>query len=121
MHQHGRQEAGDVTDTPLASGLYPWSEAALHLNIATKELFPIVMATAVWGHRWQNCIITSRSDNAAVVAVLNFRTCRDRQLMHLLRCLFFYEAYWQFKIWGRHIAVTGLMTYHGITIVPFSL
>ena len=67
---------------------YPWSEDAQHLNIATKEaeLFPIVMATAVWGHRWQNSCITSYCNHSVVVAVVNTRSSRDKHLMHLLTC-----------------------------------
>ena len=83
---------------------YPWSGRAQHLSIAVKELFPIVIAAAVWGHRWKGLSITSYCDNTAVVAVLNSRSCRDKHLMHLLRCLFFYEAYWQFNIRCHHVA-----------------
>ena len=83
---------------------HPWSDEAQDQNIATKELFPIVMAAAVWSHQWQKHIITWHCINTAVVAVLNTCSCRDRHLMHLLKYLFFYKAYWQFKMQGRHIA-----------------
>ena len=42
-------------------------------------------------------------DNQTVVAVMNSRSSRDRHLMHLLRCLFFYEACRQFKLRCSHI------------------
>ena len=82
----------------------PWSESAQALDISVKELIPIVMAAAIWGRGWKDSVITCFCDNQAVVAVLSSRTCRDRHLMHLLRCLFFFEAYGQFRIQCRHIS-----------------
>lgn len=42
-------------------------------------------------------------DNAAVVAVMNSRRSRDSRLMQMLRCLFFVEAHFQFKLTATHI------------------
>lgn len=47
--------------------------------------------------------IQFQSDNQAVVAVLASRSCRDMDLMHLLRCLFFFEAEFQFNLVAVHI------------------
>ena len=43
-------------------------------------------------------------DNAAVVAVLNGRYSKETNLMQMLRCLFFIEAYFQFTVMARHVA-----------------
>ena len=45
-----------------------------------------------------------RSDNQAVVAALSSRTARDGALMHLLRCLFFLEAHFEFDHRVEHVA-----------------
>ena len=82
---------------------YSWDAKAQLLHIAVKELVPIVMAAAVWGHNWKGSSITCYCDNQTVVAVMNSRSSRDRHLMHLLRCLFFYEARGQFKLLCSHI------------------
>ncbi len=37
-------------------------------------------------------VVLCQSDNEATMAVLNMRTSRDVQIMHLLRCLFFFEV-----------------------------
>jgi len=50
----------------------------------------------VWGSQWEGKTVQARCDNSAVVAVLNARTCRDRDMMQLVRCLFFFEAVHQF-------------------------
>ena len=42
-----------------------------------KELVPIVMAAALWGHKWRGMVVQFVSDNEAVVAVLNSWYARD--------------------------------------------
>jgi len=73
------------------------------VNIATKELIPIVMAAAMWGKAWGGLVVCCRCDNDAVVAVVNRRTSRDQDLMHLLRCLSFFEAAFSFRVVASHI------------------
>lgn len=73
-------------------------------NIATLELVPIVAAAAVWGKYWQGQTVLCRCDNQAVVFALLSRSCRDPNLMHLLRTLFFFEAHFQFSLHAEHIA-----------------
>ena len=73
-------------------------------NIAEKELIPIVISAAVWGKSWQGCVVQSRCDNMAVVAILKSRTSKEHSLMHLLRCLTFFEAKFSFRIISSHIA-----------------
>ena len=74
------------------------------VNIATKELIPIVMAVAMWGKFWNGQVVNCRCDNMAVVAVINSRTSRDPDLMHQLRCLAFFEAKFSFSVIASHIA-----------------
>ena len=62
------------------------------VDISAKELLPIV-AAAVWGQSWAG---HRYSDNTAVVAVIQRRSARDHVLLHLLRCLYFYAAHYQF-------------------------
>ena len=54
------------------------------LNIATKELIPIVIAIALWGRNWTGQVVQCQCDNSAVVAVIVSRTSKDQDLMHLL-------------------------------------
>ena len=114
----GDQEP-DVTLTSDASGTWgcgaywgskwfqlAWSSTSCpeETNIATKELVPIVIAAAMWGRCWSGQVVCCRCDNSAVVAVLNRRTSRDSELMHLLRCLIFFEAKFSFRMVSAHIA-----------------
>ena len=80
---------------------YPWKEAWLPVNIAVKELLPIVISAALWGSRYKGCTVTFESDNQAVVSALTTRSVRHPHLMHLLR---FFEAHFQFSHRATHIA-----------------
>ena len=80
-----------------------WPPSWKARNIAAKEMVPILLAAAVWGHEWSGQRVLCRCDNAAVVAVINSGSARDPLLMHLLRCLFFYAAHYEFSVTARHI------------------
>lgn len=63
----------------------------------------MVVAAAIWGRRWAGYCVTSACDNQAVVSVLNSRHCREPDMMQLLRCLFFLEAYFQFHLSAAYL------------------
>ena len=64
-----------------------WSADQSPLSIAYKELFPIVVAAAVWGQQWVSRRVEFLCDNESVVAILKSGTSRDHHLMVLLRHL----------------------------------
>lgn len=68
-----------------------------------KELIPIVIAAAVWGRLWIGDRIQCHCDNESVVAVISSRTSKNPSVMHLLRCLFFFEASFNFCVKAVHI------------------
>ena len=80
-----------------------WWESWLPIHITGKELPPIVIAAALWGHRWSQQRVRFTSDNSAVVCLLNSLLSPDMLLMHLLRCLSFYTVYYKFTFEAAHI------------------
>ena len=80
-----------------------WLHQQVDKSIAYKELFPIAIAAAVWGHRWPRLHIRFRSDNEAVVAILNSRTSKVPAIMHLVRHLLHSAAKFQFSFSALHI------------------
>jgi hypothetical protein len=78
------------TGTQLA-----WDQRSQPLPIASKELIPIILGCAAWGHSWQARRVICHCDNHVVVAAMRTRTSRDKALMHLIRCLVFVEAHFQ--------------------------
>ena len=71
-------------------------------SIAAKELFPIIVAAAVWGLAWRGSTVCFFCDNQAVVEVLNYQSAKDSLLCHQLRCLFYIRALYDFDIIARH-------------------
>ena len=71
--------------------------------IAVKEIFPILLAAALYGKDYTGCTVLYRCDYIAVVAILKSRYAKDRRLMHLLRVLFFLEAHYNFVVIAQHL------------------
>jgi hypothetical protein len=81
----------------------PWCGLSIAgQSIAAKELFPIVLASLLWGRTWHGLKVLCRCDNGAVVEVVNRQSARDPLLCHLLRCLFYASARFDFEISAQH-------------------
>ena len=85
---------------------FQWVEPISSYNITVKELLPIVLATAVWGSQWKGLTVKVRCDNAAVVVIVNQGTSHNSEAMHLLRCLSFLSAKFQFYLYTSHLPGT---------------
>ena len=81
----------------------PWCTGSVTLSIAEKELLPIILACAAWGKTWSGLHIQCRCDNQVVVAGIRSRTSRVKGIMHLLRCLVFIEASYNFHLTAQYI------------------
>ena len=81
-----------------------WPQSWAAVNIAIKELLPLVLATALWGFEWSGSRVCFFSDNQAVVMALSSLSARDPELSHLLRCLFLFKAKFHFEFHAQHIA-----------------
>ena len=82
---------------------FPWPESWSSMDISVKELVPIVVAAALWGSWWRRSQVCFHSDNMAVVAMLRKRSARGEVAHHLLRCLYFYTAFYQFDYTAEHV------------------
>ena len=80
-----------------------WPETWCSIHITAKELVPIIIAAAVWGRKWQGKAVLCRCDNAAVVAVINSGKSKDALVMHLMRCLFFFQAVFSLSLHAVHL------------------
>ena len=99
MHQAtGAAEPGARRTGSTISG-----SRSSHHHISFKELFALLLAAAACGTRWNRKCVRWRCDNQTAVQVIASRSCRDTSMMHLLRCLFFLEAHYQFHIVAVHV------------------
>jgi len=80
-----------------------WPENFPSFHITVKELIPLVIAAAVWGRQWGKQHVQFKSDNAAVVSIINGGYSKDQEIMHLMRCLHFLSARFHFRFTAEHI------------------
>ena len=72
-------------------------------SIMYQELLPIILACAVWGRHWCNSSVRVYCDNMGTVSIVNSGYSRVGSIMHLLRCLFFIRARFNFHLEAVHI------------------
>ena len=118
MSTIGRRQPPNIVITSDASGSWGcgafssegqwfqcmWSSSWASVHITVKELLPVIMACALWGMLWQGKTVHCRTDNAAVVAIINTGKSKDSLAMHLVRSLFFFSAKYNFRVYASHIA-----------------
>ena len=80
-----------------------WKSHLMQPDQWAMELFPVVVAAHVWGHQWCRKHVLFRSDNDAVVHILNSRTSKVPCLMRLIRSLLFAAACHCFSFSAQHI------------------
>ena len=88
--------------TSMAS-LVGWCGYYYQGTITTKELVPVVIAAALWGRSWHRIRICFHVDNMEVVVILRRYSAGSEVTHHLLRCLYFYSALFQFEFSAEHI------------------
>ncbi|KAM9294469.1 LOW QUALITY PROTEIN: uncharacterized protein PAF06_018649 [Gastrophryne carolinensis] len=75
-------------------------------NLALLELFPVVVALALWGEDLQNKSVLFHSDNMAVVSAINAQTASSPPVVKLLRQLVL--SCLQYNILFRAVHVPGV-------------
>ena len=80
---------------------WQWPAEWVPIPIMAKELVPIVLSCAVWQLAYSPVLF--RCDNTAVVTAVQKGTAKDELVMHLLRCLWFFTAYYDTTITIEHI------------------
>ena len=80
-----------------------WVPSQADQSIAYKELFPVVVASHIWGLQWSRRHVLFRSDNEAVVHILLARTLKVPRIMQLLHHLLFAAARFNFTFTSQHI------------------
>lgn len=82
-------------------GRFP--EEWIKVNIAIKELLPIVLAVKLWGHKMKNARIFFMSDNQSVVCVINNKTSKEPMMMDLMRKLVIETMTHNIEFQAKHI------------------
>ena len=82
----------------------PWSSEWSTITIMAKEFVPIVVSCVVWGPLLQHKNTEFHCDNQGPVAAINKGSSKDKIVMHLIRCLWFFTAVFDIHITATHIA-----------------
>ena len=80
-----------------------WPVTFAGIDIVVKELVPVVLSAVMWGPFWKGQHVLFHIDNMAVVQVVEKLSAYDPRLCHMLRCLYFYSAHFQFTFSATHI------------------
>ena len=82
---------------------WKWPSEWTTTGIMAKELAPIILCCAVWGPLLSKTKILFQCDNMSVVAAIKKGSAKDDTVMHLLRCLWFFVAYYDIDVAATHI------------------
>ena len=82
---------------------FQWPESWATIHVTIKELLPIIMSCAIWGHNWKGKTVKCICDNAAVVAIINSGRSKDSRAMHLIRCLTFFLSHFNMILFAEHL------------------
>lgn len=80
-----------------------WAQNEILKDITFLELVPILLALYTWAVQFRNMKILSRTDNQALVSVINNRTSRSKRVMHLIRPLVLFTLCNNTQFKAKHI------------------
>jgi len=92
---------GPYFNTEWFSGA--WAPSKADQSIAYKELFPVVVASRVWGSQWFWCHVLFQSNNEALVHILLSRMSKVPCITCLLHLLLSAAARFNFSFTSQHI------------------
>ena len=81
----------------------PWTRAQRSWSIEVQELYPIVMASQIWGHKWTSSRILIKCDNLSIVNCINKGYTKVPIMGDLLRVLMYNSMRFNFLFRAEHI------------------
>ena len=87
-----------------------WSSDWLSSTIMAKEMVPIMLSCAVWDPKLSRKSVCFQCDNSSVVAALTKGSAKELTVMHLLRSLWFFVAYYDIHLIATHIPGVANLT-----------
>ena len=82
-----------------------WSDRLNPISIAVKEVFPVALAAAMFGHLRVGKVIVIQFmvDNMTVVDVIKASHSNDLHMMHLIQLLVFLASKYNFWFTAMHV------------------
>ena len=83
---------------------WQWPQNWASVSIMAKELVPILVSCVVWGPRLAKHNVLFQCNNLSLVSALSKGSSKDTDVMRLLRCLWFFVAFFDIELRSEHIA-----------------
>ena len=83
---------------------WQWPSKRLYASIMAKELIPITLCCAVWGPKLTRYKVLIHYDNLSLVNAISKGSSKEKDVMRLLRCMWFFTAYFDIDLHVEHIA-----------------
>ena len=83
---------------------WQWPPENFNIGIMAKELIPILLSCTVWGPKLSQTRVLFQCDNLSLVSAISKGSSKETYVMHLLRCLWFFVAYFDVDMHVEHIA-----------------
>ena len=82
---------------------WQWPDVWASKEIMVKELVPVVLSCVVWAPLLAKKNVLLQCDNLSLVTAINKGSAKAPIVMHLLRCLWFFSAYFNITLTASHI------------------
>ena len=83
---------------------WQWPPNWAPMSIMAKELVPILLSCVIWGSILAKHKVLFQCDNLSLVDAIHKGSSKDKVVMHLLRCLWFFTAHFDIELNAEHIA-----------------
>ena len=83
---------------------WQWPPDWAPISIMAKELVPILLSAVTWGPQLARSITLFQCDNLSLVTAISKGSSREPKVMQLLRCLWFFVAFFDIELRAEHIA-----------------
>ena len=103
---------------PQAAGV--WGSMEFQVDSMQMEIFLVrqkhhsqgmsshCSSCAIWGPPWSHNHVQVLCDNAAVISMVNSKTSKCKDIMHLLRCMHFFLAYY-YELTIKAVHIPGVL------------
>ena len=89
---------------------WQWPNEWHTASIMAKELVPITLSCAVWGPKLSRAKVLVQCDNLGLVAAISKGSSWGKDVMCLLRCMWFLVAYFDIDLHAEHIGGVSNIT-----------
>jgi len=99
---------------------WQWPNEWLNISIMAKELVPITLSCAAWGPKLTRTRVLIQCNNLGLVATISKGSSWDKEVMHLLRCMWFLVAYFDIDLHTEQWITLLWINYPEVTLFPSS-